>query len=228
MNIGGFIPLSLVDWDGEPCSVVFVTGCQFRCPWCHNKDIVFDKVHMQVVTPKMTTDAVCITGGEPTIQKGLISFCKLLKQSGKKIKLDTNGMKPDILFELLNRELIDYIAMDIKAPLVTKKYSKSTGVQLKEEWLTILLESISLITRAAPSYEFRTTIVPTFHIPKDIEQIAKYAIKGAKKYVIQNFRPCDSLIDHNLASLKPFSQTELEAFAEAAKPFVQRVTFRTL
>jgi len=171
---------------------------------------------------------VCITGGEPTMYGDLSQFCLMLKNAGMKVKLDTNGMRPNVLFELLNLELIDYIAMDIKSPLTVEKYSAATGVSFIEEMLALPLESIKLIMAAAPDYEFRTTVVPTFHVPKDIEQICKYAIKGAKRYVIQNFHPCDTLIDPHLESIKPFTSAELEAFADAAKPYVNEVKIRNV
>ena len=118
--------------------------------------------------------------------------------------------------------------MDIKAPLTVEKYSKATGVNFTEDYLLWIFESIDMIMKSSIDYEFRTTVVPGFHTPKDIEQICKYAIKGAKRYVIQNFHPCDTLIDPHLESIKPFSSAELEAFADAAKPYVNEVRCRNV
>ena len=233
MIISGLTPVSLIGWDGHPCSVVFTSGCNFRCPWCHNAELVLrDYKHKDSITKldfsKKFIDHVCITGGEPTMYGDLSQLCLLLKNAGMKVKLDTNGMHPNVLFELLNLDLIDYIAMDIKSPLTVEKYSAATGVSFIEEMLTLPFESIKLIMAAAPDYEFRTTVVPGFHTPKDIEQIAKYAIKGAKRYVIQNFHPCETLIDPHLESIKPFSSAELEAFADAARPYVNEVRCRNV
>jgi len=233
MIISGLTPVSLIDWDGHPCSVVFTSGCNFRCPWCHNAELVLrDYKHKDSITKldfsKKFIDHVCITGGEPTMYGDLSQLCLLLKNAGMKVKLDTNGSRPFRIFPLINFNLIDYIAMDIKAPFTKEKYSKASGVNFTEDYLLWPLESIDMIMKSSIDYEFRTTVVPGFHTPKDIEQICKYAIKGAKRYVIQNFHPCDTLIDPHLESIKPFSSAELEAFADAAKPYVNEVRCRNI
>jgi pyruvate formate lyase activating enzyme len=233
MIISGLTPVSLIDWDGHPCSVVFTSGCNFRCPWCHNAELVLrDYKHKDSITKldfsKKFIDHVCITGGEPTMYGDLSQLCLLLKNAGMKVKLDTNGSRPFRIFPLINFNLIDYIAMDIKAPLTVEKYSKATGVNFTEDYLLWIFESIDMIMKSSIDYEFRTTVVPGFHTPKDIEQICKYAIKGAKRYVIQNFHPCDTLIDPHLESIKPFSSAELEAFADAARPYVNEVRCRNV
>ena len=238
MSIKGLTTLSLVDWDGVVCATVFVGGCNFRCPWCQNAPLVIpsNKIKIGTIYPeKLLQDieglgkyieGICISGGEPTFNQDLCKLLEGIKKLGLKTKLDTNGSRPDVIFELLNRELVDYYAMDIKAPFVTEKYSKVTGCKFRDEWLTMFLDSISLIMKAAPDYEFRTTVVPTLHTVKDIEQIAKYAIKGAKKYVIQNFWNAGELINKRYANVQSFNRTELEAFAEAAKPYIKEVKIR--
>jgi len=240
MLISGFTPLSLIDWDGHPSAVIFLHGCNFRCPWCQNKGLVLSTKKLKGLNKKDVLqhiegfgnyiDHICITGGEPTINNGLMDFIRKIKYMGYKVKLDTNGTNSNVIAEAVCN--VDFIAMDIKAPLTPRKYSKATGIKIDEVHLIKIINSIDIIRdfsdKYGLDYEFRTTVVPGFHTPKDIEQIAKYAIKGAKRYVIQNFHPCDTLIDPHLESIKPFTSAELEAFADAARPYVNEVKCRNI
>ena len=195
MDVKGFLEESFGDWDGEPASVIFLPNCNFRCPFCHNVNLVLNPeklekiplqyIEDQLIKHKNWRNAVCITGGEPTLQDKLPELCQKLKQMGFKVKLDTNGTNPIMLKELIDKKLVDYVAMDIKAPLTPEKYSEATGIDT-----TLLIEkvktSIKTLMESNIDYEFRTTVVPTIHTAKDIEQICN-SLNGCKKYVLQEF-----------------------------------------
>lgn len=238
MNIKGFISNSLIDWDGHFCAVLFVDGCNFRCPWCHNAPLVLlpenlenlkiENIMAELKELGKVLEAVCITGGEPSLWPDLKNLCKKLKKLGLKIKVDTNGINPPPILIMIDKKIIDYVAVDIKAPLSQIKYSQAIGRNVEEYELSNIASLCQYIMKSNIDYEFRTTIVPAIHTPKDIEQICKYLIKGAKKYVIQNFRPCDTLINPKFKELKPFTLSEFEAFVKAAEPYVQTVKFRNI
>ena len=195
MDVKGFVDLSFVDWDGKVSSVIFLPNCNFRCPFCHNVNLVlnpegietipFEYINEQLTNQKGWIDGVCITGGEPTLHKDLPELCSKIKQMGFLVKLDTNGTNPAMLKELIQKNLIDYAAMDVKAPLTPEKYSKAIGVNA-EKLLEKVKESINLLMNSAIDYEFRTTVVPSIHDSKDIKQICN-SLKGCKKYVLQKF-----------------------------------------
>ena len=142
MEIKGFVDLSLVDWDGKLSCVIFLPNCNFRCPFCHNTTLVlhpergetipFERVEDYLNKQKDWLDGVCITGGEPTLHNDLPDLCSKLKEIGFLVKVDTNGTNPTMMKELMNKSLINYIAMDIKAPLTAEKYSKATGINAKK------------------------------------------------------------------------------------------------
>jgi len=193
MIIGGFQRLTLIDYPGKLATTVFTVGCSFRCPFCHNPELVLPS--KMVVDSKMEEnffkhlknrkgkiEGVCITGGEPTIQKDIVEFIQKVKKLGFKIKLDTNGTRPDVLKKLLDLKLLDFVAMDIKNQL--KKYDSTTGVKGDKQRIKL---SVDLIMNSRLPYEFRTTVVPGLHTPKDFEVIAKW-IQGAKSYYLQEYR----------------------------------------
>ncbi len=237
-TIKGLTNLSLIDWDGEVCSVIFVGGCNFRCSMCHNAPLVLQPdslttlkeefvLHIIEIYRKYIT-GICITGGEPCAQKHLPTLCRKLKSFGLKIKVDTNGKFPLMIDYLLKEKLVDYIAMDIKNILTLDKYSDATNIKLSLSDLEDICLTIDLIKNSGVDYEFRTTVIPTVHSIKDIEQICKYAIKGSKKYAIQNFWNSTELIDPEFQKIKPFSAEALEKFAEVARKYVKSVTVRNL
>ena len=193
MKIGGYQKLTLIDYPGKIATTVFTVGCSFRCPFCHNPELVLssqftvdnerEKEFFKFLKKRIgKLEGVCITGGEPTIQKDIIEFIKKVKKLGFKIKLDTNGTRPDVLKKLLDLKLLDFVAMDIKNQL--KKYDATTGVKGDKERIKL---SVNLIMNSRLPYEFRTTVVPGIHIEKDFEEIAKW-IKGAKSYYLQEYR----------------------------------------
>lgn len=276
MQVKGFEGLSLIDWDGVPCSVIFLGGCNFRCPFCHNSDLVLNPEKLRTwnfnipVTgsnimiflasgvwvppdpgsyhysvpkgfkgnieecrdyslPRRVFEGVCITGGEPTLHKELPEMCKEIKSVGLKVKLDTNGTNFSMLSKLIKEKLIDYVAMDIKAPLTQKKYSLAIGRELTLKQFMNISHSINLLLSLKNfDYEFRTTVVPTLHSIKDIEQICRDDIQGAKKYIIQNFVPNDKVLNPDFWHIKPFSAKKMEEFANVARPYVQSVKIRNI
>jgi len=231
MEIKGFIETSMLDWDGKISSVVFTPGCNFKCPFCHNKDLVLDPEEFDDINEKDILafidersdfiDGVCITGGEPTLHADLPEFCKTLKEHRLLVKLDTNGTNPEMLKNLLGAGLLDFVSMDIKAPLEQGKYDKAAGAAVDLERIK---ESIQLLINSTIDYEFRTTIVPSIHTKKDVEEITKH-IAGAKRYVLQKFQPTNCL-NEELNKLKSQSDEEMEELASIAKNHVENTKWR--
>jgi len=236
MEIKGVIHLSLVDWDGKVSSVLFLPYCNFRCPFCQNpalvlhpekeKTIPFEQVEDYLKKQRNWLDGVCITGGEPTLHSDLPDLCSKLKKIGLLVKIDTNGTNPTMVKELIEKGLVDYIALDIKAPLNVEKYSKAIGVNA-EKLLGKVEETMRILMGSKTDYEFRTTVVPTVHGEKDIEEICR-GITGCKKYVLQKFDV--SLGKKTLCSafskLKPFTNEEMSMFLAVAKKFLPNVKSR--
>jgi len=234
MKVKGFIGVSLVDWDGKVSSVIFLPGCNMRCPFCYNTKLVLHSNQMPTVPLEKIwnylkknrgwIDGVVITGGEPTIHEDLSILCQEIKKLDFLVKLDTNGTNPKMTKDLINRGLIDYVAMDVKAPFMEDKYSKASGVNT-----TALLAKIEQTTQTllegGIDYEFRTTLVPTLHTRSDIREICE-KIKGCKKYVLQNFKADTETIDPSFQKLKSFSKTEIESFFQTAKNLIPNTTLR--
>ncbi len=198
MLIGGFARNSLIDFPGTIACVVFTQGCNFNCPYCHNPDLVagpvkgpgllFDeeKILEFLMKRKGLLQGVVITGGEPTLQQDLIAFCKKIKAMGYRIKVDTNGTRPNVLTSLFDENLIDYVAMDIKTGL--EDYGR---VWPNASDTGRIAKSVNLIKERAPDYEFRTTCVKPFVTEETIHQIGRL-INGAKRYILQ---PCSKNVD---------------------------------
>ena len=197
MHLGGFQKITLIDCPGKIGTTVFTVGCNFRCPFCHNPELVFISSltsSQKRVMKKIETDffqhlkkrkgqleGVCITGGEPTLQPDIIEFIKKIKRMGYAVKLDTNGTNPKIVEKVIKEKLVDYIAMDIKNSI--DRYEQASGVKFfKEE----IKKSVKLIMQGEIPYEFRTTVVPGIHTPADFLAIAQW-IKGADKYWLQKY-----------------------------------------
>lgn len=201
MKIIGFIETSLIDWDGHIVSSIYLPGCNFRCPYCHNKNAVlnpesFEEVPWAYIENYIEDnrdflDGIVVSGGEPTIHSDLPDLLKKLKAMGLKIKLDTNGTNPDMLQMLIHEKLIDYIAMDVKSPL-TKKYSDLVGIDLD---LDTIKRSIDLIESSGIDYEFRTTVVPILLSENDVLEIIS-ELKGSKNMHYNNFDQIIRLILH--------------------------------
>lgn len=198
MILGGFQKLTLIDYPGKLATTVFNVGCNFRCPFCHNPELVTlstpplergggiggveKEFFAHLKKRKGKLEGVCITGGEPLIQPDIITFIKKIKKLGFLVKLDTNGTRPDVLKKIIDAKIVDYLAMDIKNQL--KYYNKTTAT--KADKVRIKL-SVDLIMHSRIPYEFRTTAVPGIHTEKDFEEIAKW-IKGVPAYYLQEYR----------------------------------------
>ncbi|HAT74439.1 MAG TPA: anaerobic ribonucleoside-triphosphate reductase activating protein [Candidatus Moranbacteria bacterium] len=213
MFIGGYQKLTLIDFPGRLAATVFTVGCNFRCPFCHNPELVsnikqiangLEKDFFEFLKKrKDKIEGVCITGGEPTLQPDLMEFIKKIKTLGFLVKLDTNGARPDVLKKIIEQKLVDYIAMDIKNQ--PKKYDATTGV--KGDIARIKL-SVELITRGKIPYEFRTTVVPGLHNEKDFLEIAKW-IGGAQNYYLQEYRE-QTILDKKLKQKTKNKKIDLE------------------
>jgi pyruvate formate lyase activating enzyme len=254
VKIGGLQKLTLIDYPGKIAATVFLIGCNFRCVFCYNSDFVLpEKIKKQKPIPqkdffnflkerKSLLDAVCVGGGEPTIWKDLPNFIKKIKKIGFLVKLDTNGSNPTMLRYLIDKKLVDYIAMDIKAPLSAKiqnpkatlrgvsrsarsnkiqNYEKVVGVRVN---LNKIKKSIDIIKNSGLDYEFRTTVVPSLHTKEDILQIAR-EISFTKKYFLQNFLP-KTTIDSELEKIKPYPQEFLLEIQKLIAPFFETCQIR--
>ncbi|NIR86124.1 anaerobic ribonucleoside-triphosphate reductase activating protein [Candidatus Bathyarchaeota archaeon] len=234
VEIKGFINLSLVDWDGKISSVVFLAGCNLRCPFCYNVNLVlhpeelptipFEQIEDRLQKSRGWVEGVVITGGEPTIRSNLPNLCQKIKKQGFLVKVDTNGTNPVMIKKLIHRKLVDYVAMDIKAPLTMEKHSRACGVNT-ENLLEKIEKTIDLLLEDAVEYEFRTTVVPGLHDKQDIEDICQ-RIRGCRKYVIQNYKGDVQTIDPKFKNSKPFSEKEMKAFLTTAKKTIPNTMLR--
>ena len=225
MKISGFQKLSLVDFDGHISATVFVSGCNFACPFCHNAGLVKglepvipeDEVLEYLQKRFGLLDSVCVSGGEPTLYPDLPQFISKLKNIGYLIKLDTNGTNPEMVQYLVQNKLIDYIAMDIKNGL--DEYNKTIG---KEYNLDTINKSIKYIMSCGIDYEFRTTLVNGLHSKKSIEDIAKL-IKGANKYYLQKFEDSGNCIASGLSAI---SKDEAKSYLEYLIQYIPNTHLR--
>lgn len=230
MILGGWQKLTLIDYPGKIAATIFTVGCNFCCPFCHNPELVDpQKIKKQ---PKLSDkevfeflkkrqgmlEGVCITGGEPTLQPDLPEFIKKIKSLGYLVKLDTNGSIPGMLEKLLSERLVDYIAMDIKAPL--EKYKKIVGPNVSLEQIQRSIE----LTRQAPDYEFRTTVLPALHSGRDILSIGRW-LQGSKKYYLQQFHPTKTLVANYLKE-KSFDWNKLVKICNGLKIFFDQCEIR--
>jgi pyruvate formate lyase activating enzyme len=229
LEIKGYLPTSLIDYPGKICSVIFLPNCNFRCPFCQNPELILKpkempNVEIEHIIEHLKSkhgwiDGVCITGGEPTLHAGLSRLLSEIKKLGFLIKLDTNGTNPEMLKQLIDEKLVDYIAMDIKAPL--EKYEDATKVKVEKNNIK---KSIDMIRKSGIDYEFRTTVVPRLIKKEDIKKIGQW-LKGSKKYCIQQFRP-DKTLDKSFENEKPYTPDELKQLAKEVKPYFKEVCVR--
>ncbi|UCG36202.1 MAG: anaerobic ribonucleoside-triphosphate reductase activating protein [Candidatus Bathyarchaeota archaeon] len=233
-QIKGFIPLSSVDWSGKLSTVLFLPYCNFRCPFCHNTNLVlnpdqietkpYSEIEHYLKRKRDWIDGVVVTGGEPTIHKELASLCGSIMKLGFRVKLDTNGTNPEVVKKLVTKELVDYVALDIKAPLVSRKYSHATGVE-DGRLLNRVEKTIGILLGDLVKYEFRTTLVPEIHEEEDVLQIC-HRIKGCRKYVLQCFKGGVETIDPKFGNITSFSSSKMEEFLELARRTVPNTCLR--
>lgn len=223
MIIGGLVKFSLSDYPGKASAVIFTLGCNFRCRYCHNPELVLPEQYAKKISEKEIfdflesrrgkLDAVVITGGEPTMHVDLPEFLKKIKNLGFLVKLDTNGTRPSVIKGLIDEKLIDYVAMDIKAPFESKKYREIIKVPVD---INDIENSIFIIKNSGLSYEFRTTVVKELTTFDDIREIAEQ-IKGADKYFLQKF-VSTKLNDLSLSSASSYSDPDLLELASQLSP----------
>ncbi len=236
MIIGGLQKLTLIDYPGHLACTVFLTGCNFRCPFCYSSELVLpEKIALQprlamsdffnfLKQRKGQLDGVVVCGGEPTINPELPDFCRQIKKMDYKLKLDTNGSNPAMLEELLKKKLLDYVAMDIKAP--REKYSQVIGFNGASALYLLdnIQKSIDLLKKELVDYEFRTTFVPGLHSKEDVVAIVNW-LKPAKRFYLQNFRP-EKTLDPNFSTLRPFLDEEMVGYSRLFAPFFEIVQIR--
>lgn len=238
IEIGGLQKTTLIDYPGRVACTIFLISCNFRCPFCYSAELVLpEKIRNQPrISKKYLFDflkerrnlleGICITGGEPTVHKNLPVFIKKIKQLGYLVKLDTNGSNPEMLKKLIDKKLIDYVAMDIKAP--KDKYEKVVGKKIN---INNIEKSIEILKEGKVDWEFRTTIVSSIHLKEDIVKIAKWigdnplTSPGRGKYFLQNFR-AEKTIDPKFEKIKPCSQDYLSEIQKAISPFFEDVQLR--
>ena len=228
MKIGGFQKTSLLDYPKKISTIIWTVGCNFRCPFCYNKDIVQGNVELvpeeeifdYLKKRKEMIEALVITGGEPLMHKDISDFCKKVKQLGYLIKIDTNGTFPDRLKQLIDEKLVDYIAMDVKAPQA--KYDTLTGVKTP---IKKIKRSINIIKKSNVDYEFRTTFISKYLNEKDIIEVAKW-LEGANSYFIQQFKNNVPMISKELEFVKPYNKEEIINLIGKIKPYFQKCSAR--
>lgn len=234
MIIGGLEKMTLIDYPGQIAAIVFTKGCNFRCHFCYNPLLVWpdretdekkyektyppvseDEFFLFLENRRGKLDGIVITGGEPTMHRDLPDFIKKIRAFGYKIKLDTNGTNPEALKNLLAENLLDYIAMDFKAPL--DKYDEVVGVKVNCQDLE---KSVKMIVESGLPHEFRTTVVPGLHELADFAKMGE-VISGADAWYLQKFKSDTELVDRNLESHAPFLDKEMEEMATVGKKYVK-------
>ncbi len=232
MILGGLQKLTLIDYPGHIAATVFTVGCNFRCPFCHNPELVISNFQFPISnilerdffnfleTRQGKLEGVCITGGEPTIQPDIQEFVQKIKELGYKVKLDTNGTRPDVLRLLYAQNLLDFVAMDIKNS--PDKYNAATNSKADTERIRL---SVDLIRSSGIDYEFRTTAVPGLHEESDFAGIGKW-LEGSKKYVLQAFEDKGKILDPNLVKKTKGKGLDLEKIAGKIEKYFGKIEVR--
>lgn len=241
MKIAGLQKLTLLDYPGKTAATVFTAGCNFRCPFCHNAELVLgsavepvDDIPHPIAAPPIASeeffafldkrqgllDGICITGGEPLMQPGLDVFCAEVKQRGFAVKLDTNGSFPERLRDLVEQGLIDYVAVDIKNS--RDRYAKTIGVPGFDT--TPIEETVALLLRGTVPYEFRTTVVREFHDAASLTALAHW-IEGAHAWYLQSFVDSDTVLAGE-GNLHGYSADEMRALLPILRAIVPSVEVR--
>lgn len=229
MKIYGFQKLTLLDYPGELACTIFTGGCNFRCPYCHNEPFILPaptlppldetQLFLELKNRKKLLTGVCISGGEPTLHTDLIEWIKKIKDLGYLVKLDTNGSNPNLLSYLIQENLIDYIAMDIKNCL--SAYPSTIGLEIFDE--QAIKKSAALLLQSQVSYEFRTTLVSNFHRKEEITEIS-FWLKGAEKYYLQPYQDSPNVNGHGLYAPKKEALLEFQSILQNT---IKQVFIRT-
>jgi len=224
VKIKGLQKTSLIDYPGKICTIVFLGGCKFRCPYCQNPDLVLKLESIPDIEEREVLellrkrekwiDGVCISGGEPTIHEDLPVFIEKIKGMGFLVKLDTNGINPGMLRGLVEKKLLDYIAMDIKAPLEDYEKVAKIGVDVEK-----IRESVEIVKKSGVVHEFRSTIMPALHTKESVVKMASQ-ISGGEVFYLQQFRNMSTL-DPAFKKEKSFSENELEDLRKECEKYIK-------
>ncbi len=230
LRIGGLQKLTLLDYPGKVACTVFAAGCNLKCPFCHNRDLVFVPENFEYYDPdeilayldkrRGILEGVCISGGEALLQREMFDFMRRIKEMGYLIKVDTNGQNSEALKEAIDEHLVDYVAMDVKNTWA--KYSETVGMNLNEDQLNRYRETMKLLMEGDIDYEFRTTVVKTFHTKEDLMEIAG-ELKGCRAYYLQSFRSGENLIDQNCEG---YSEEEMQDLLAAVQTILPQTYLR--
>lgn len=230
MEIKGLAKTTLLDYPGHVAATLFVGGCQFKCPFCHNGSLVtkagqlpnipLEEVYSFLEKRKGVLDGICVTGGEPTFQPDLRELLYDIKSMGYLVKLDTNGYDPGQLDELFKEGLVDYVAMDIKNS--QNKYAKTVG--RTDFDITRIKLSADLIRESGLDYEFRTTVVKELHSVDDMHEIAEW-LAGSQAYYLQSYVPSEDVI---MPIFSSYSKLELQAIQAMMQDYIPKVFLRGL
>lgn len=227
MDIQGLQKMTLLDWPGKVACTVFLGGCDFRCPFCHNSGLATGSVPPAMSQEELLTflrkrrgvlDGVCVTGGEPLLRGELAGLLEAIKDLGYPVKLDTNGGHPDRLAALWERGLVDYVAMDVKNS--PERYGETAGVPGLD--LAPIRESVAWLLEGRVDYEFRTTVVRQFHDGASFRAVGPW-LAGARRYYLQSFVDRDTVL---WPGLDGCSREEMERFADLVRPWVPSVELR--
>ena len=237
MDIAGFLKTSLIEWPGKITSVIFTSGCNFRCPFCHNADIVLGRgfsripekrIFADLLKRKNWIDAVAITGGEPTLQADLPKFLKQLKELKLETMLETNGSSPQVVKKLIENKLVDYWAMDIKGNFDNYQNFVGGGGDVGD-----IRETMDLIIKSGVEYQFRTTVVPELHNLENLKELAtsiremweKKGNEKRKRWFLQQFRPLNTL-DKKYLKIKPYSDDKMKEFCRELQKIIPQTFLR--
>ncbi len=228
MQIHGFTKTTLLDFPEHVAATVFTGGCNFRCPFCHNGDLVVSPANFPLLSEQELLSSlekrrgivtgVCVTGGEPTLQPDLADFLRRIKDLGFLVKLDTNGYLPKVLEKLIQEQLLDYIAMDIKSS--KERYRLAAGIPHLD--LERIKASVSLIRSCGISYEFRTTVVKELHTPQDLEDISRW-LDGCRAYYLQSYKESEAVLEKRFTSYSP---QELEQLLKLVQKRIPHAALR--
>ncbi|MDP7180054.1 MAG: anaerobic ribonucleoside-triphosphate reductase activating protein [Candidatus Woesearchaeota archaeon] len=230
LQINGIQKTCLINYPGKVVSTLFLGGCNMQCPYCHNKDLVINPEQLEKIkeneiitfleSKKGWVDGVCISGGEPTLQKDLPKFIEKIKERGLVVKLDTNGTNPEMIKYLIDNKLTDFISMDIKAPL--EKYDIVTRTKTNKKDIQ---ESIDILRNSKIKHEFRTTVVPGLFSKEDAKEIGKW-LKDCEHFTLQQFKPNKNTIDSSYNKKETFKREEMEEFKQIMQKYIKNVELK--
>jgi len=230
-SIKGFLESSFLDWPGQIASVLFLDSCNFRCPFCHNAGLVLnpdefpslDWPEIKIRLKKFAgwIDGVVVTGGEPTLHQGLGELIQEIRDMGLMVKLDTNGSRPEVLNTLLEQDLLNHVAMDIKAPLNEVSYARAIG---RTGYLDNVKLSLKILRTSNITYTLRTTVVPTLHSEEDIMTLARQLVADPD-WRLQNYKPANAL-NPAFRDIAPFTPNEFEHLNNKVKKMLKQPGLR--